>query len=454
MLKKILEEAAEFHREYLLMRFKQENFPDPESKLPRQFIWPITAQYWKAFLATMHKDFFVEEVTIGSNDKKDITYNSGYMINIVSNNKCAVQSDGRIMPVNSEQPDSLLAVRRQTPGHLQPRTFTLGRLQQADGPPPKMPRYVTTTQPILRPKIEEVHTIDDDQNVETAHGADDTLVGKYESCGQTLCKVYESDLATLGPVEMLNDTIVDFYMNWILHDFIPKEQRDKIYIFNSFFYTKLSKGLGPGLKLQPKARSKKISENFTMLKNWTKHVNIFSKDYIVVPINEDTHWYLAVIVNPSIGFVTSKENTNGSLDASSPASGAQPNAPEVPVFIFDSLLENDAVKKHRPVAELLLEYLHLEYRDKKNEHQLQGVAYRKNACRVIIPDNTPQQQNHYDCGVFMLQFAETFLSKPPKFDEIPASILYEQLFGAFDLEGKREFIKKLISDLSPNSKIV
>jgi Ulp1 family protease len=98
-----------------------------------------------------------------------------------------------------------------------------------------------------------------------------------------------------------------------------------------------------------------------MLKNWTKNVNIFSKNYIVVPINEDTHWYLAVIVNPSIGFVTSKEN--GSLDSPANGNSMQPtNAPEVPVFIFDSLLEVDAVKKHRPVAELLLEYLFLEYR--------------------------------------------------------------------------------------------
>lgn len=29
-----------------------------------------------------------------------------------------------------------------------------------------------------------------------------------------------------------------------------------------------------------------------MLKSWTKDVNIFDKDYIVCPINEDFHWYV------------------------------------------------------------------------------------------------------------------------------------------------------------------
>lgn len=106
-----------------------------------------------------------------------------------------------------------------------------------------------------------------------------------------------------------------------------------------------------------------------MLKNWTKNVNIFAKNYIVVPINEDTHWYLAVIVNPSIGFVTSKEGTsNGAQDA---ANAANSNASQqVPVFIFDSLIDAESAKKHRTVAETLLEYLQLEFRDKKNEHQL------------------------------------------------------------------------------------
>lgn len=97
----------------------------------------MSSKYWKGLLATMHKDFFVEELTVGSNDGKDITYASGYIINLVSTNKCAVQADGRIMPV-SDQPDSILAVRRRPLDHQQPRTFNLGRIHQQDGPNAKV----------------------------------------------------------------------------------------------------------------------------------------------------------------------------------------------------------------------------------------------------------------------------------------------------------------------------
>lgn len=71
--------------------------------------------------------------------------------------------------------------------------------------------------------MDEVHTIDDDQSAETTHTADDALVATYKPGELVLCKVYNSDLTTLGPTEMLNDTIIDFYMNYILNDIVPPE---------------------------------------------------------------------------------------------------------------------------------------------------------------------------------------------------------------------------------------
>jgi Ulp1 family protease len=86
-----------------------------------------------------------------------------------------------------------------------------------------MPRFLTSTQTILRPKIDEVHTIEDDLSGEQQHNVEDTVVCTYQPSDRVLCKVYNSDLATLGPTEMLNDTIIDFYMNYILHDLVPAE---------------------------------------------------------------------------------------------------------------------------------------------------------------------------------------------------------------------------------------
>lgn len=36
---------------------------------------------------------------------------------------------------------------------------------------------------------------------------------------------------------------------------------------------------------------------------WTKNVNLFDKDYIIIPINENSHWFLAIICFPSLGGV-------------------------------------------------------------------------------------------------------------------------------------------------------
>lgn len=34
------------------------------------------------------------------------------------------------------------------------------------------------------------------------------------------------------------------------------------------------------------------------VKTWTKSVNLFEKEFIIVPINENAHWFLAIICYP------------------------------------------------------------------------------------------------------------------------------------------------------------
>lgn len=35
------------------------------------------------------------------------------------------------------------------------------------------------------------------------------------------------------------------------------------------------------------------------MKNWTKSLDLFSKDFIVVPVNRNYHWFVSVICYPS-----------------------------------------------------------------------------------------------------------------------------------------------------------
>ncbi|KAF2826682.1 hypothetical protein CC86DRAFT_455383 [Ophiobolus disseminans] len=92
-----------------------------------------------------------------------------------------------------------------------------------------------------------------------------------------------NDLPRLDEEEMLNDSLIDFYMIWLFDKYkIPK---DKVYFFNTYFYTKLTEKTG------------RSSMNYEAVKRWTAKIDIFGFDYIVVPIHEATHWYLAIICN-------------------------------------------------------------------------------------------------------------------------------------------------------------
>lgn len=33
---------------------------------------------------------------------------------------------------------------------------------------------------------------------------------------------------------------------------------------------------------------------------WTKNVNLFDKDFVIIPINENCHWFLAIICFPNL----------------------------------------------------------------------------------------------------------------------------------------------------------
>lgn len=46
------------------------------------------------------------------------------------------------------------------------------------------------------------------------------------------------------------------------------------------------------------------------VKKWTKNVNIFEKDFVIIPINENMHWFLAIICFPGLDGCRSMNDTN------------------------------------------------------------------------------------------------------------------------------------------------
>lgn len=107
--------------------------------------------------------------------------------------------------------------------------------------------------------------------------------------GQNSVTLYEEDLERLRPDEFLNDSIVEFHLKYN-YDQLPERQKVEAHIFNTFFYQRLT---------QRKDRSDK-EVGYAAVRKWTskgKGVDLFSKKFVVIPINENLHWYLAVIVN-------------------------------------------------------------------------------------------------------------------------------------------------------------
>ncbi|KAG6330376.1 hypothetical protein ID866_8713 [Astraeus odoratus] len=91
-----------------------------------------------------------------------------------------------------------------------------------------------------------------------------------------------SDLKRLGPEEYLNDTLIELWLNELREK--DPTFADQIHVFSSFFYKKLNK--------------KNTEEGYQSVRKWTSKVDLFSKKYIIVPINENVHWYLAIIYEP------------------------------------------------------------------------------------------------------------------------------------------------------------
>ncbi|XP_039564424.1 sentrin-specific protease 1 isoform X3 [Passer montanus] len=88
--------------------------------------------------------------------------------------------------------------------------------------------------------------------------------------------ITRKDIQTLNNLNWLNDEIINFYMNLLM-----ERSKDKdlpaVHAFNTFFFTKLK------------------TAGYQAVKRWTKKVDIFSVDLLLVPIHLGVHWCLAVV---------------------------------------------------------------------------------------------------------------------------------------------------------------
>ncbi|KAF5505663.1 Ubiquitin-like-specific protease 2 [Colletotrichum siamense] len=261
----------------------------------------------------------------------------------------------------------------------------------------------------------------------------------YPEFGKHKATVIRDDILRLDEGQFMNDNLIWFYMKY-LQVKLEKENKqthDRIYFMNTYFYPKLTEKSGRGI-------------NYEGVRSWTTKVDLFSYDYIVVPVNEQAHWYLAIICHPSklikaqevqevdkeppqvaqkealVSAVGEQvehislddpatENKNTVVLVEPKASPVKSQLPrkstgalprkkdpsEARVITLDSLGVG-----HSATCGNLKEYLVREAKDKKNlEIEAPGQF-------GMTAKNIPEQLDHASCGAFLLGYLREFLKAP------------------------------------------
>lgn len=168
--------------------------------------------------------------------------------------------------------------------------------------------------------------------------------------------ITRKDIQTLNHLNWLNDEIINFYMNMLMER--SKEKGlPSVHAFNTFFFTKLK------------------AAGYQAVKRWTKKVDVFAVDILLVPIHLGVHWCLAVV-----------------------------DFRKKSVTYYDSMggVNNEACR-------ILLQYLKQESVDKKRkEFDTNGWQLFSKKSQEI-----PQQMNGSDCGMFACKYADCITKDRP-----------------------------------------
>ena len=196
---------------------------------------------------------------------------------------------------------------------------------------------------------EELPEITDEMEsvIKRAQGSrGETLIDKFQIA------ITRKDIETLRGLNWLNDEIINFYMNLICERSKTNDNWPTCYAFNTFFYPKI------------------VSTGQSSVKRWTRKVDVFSFDLLIIPVHLGMHWCLAMV------------------DFRVPA-----------VYYYDSMGSDN----NRALVGIK-KYLEDEHKDKKK------AEYSTANFKAVNVKDIPQQMNGSDCGMFTCKFAE-YLSR-------------------------------------------
>jgi len=231
--------------------------------------------------------------------------------------------------------------------------------------------------------------------------------------------ITSKDYACLESSEFLNDVIIDFYLKYLQKNNPVIET--KAHIFSTFFLNRLIS------KFAPKSEKSDVDEEvYDRVKNWTKNVDLFGKDFVVVPVNEKLHWYLCIICYANYVGENADENSKKSC-----------------ILVFDSLPDVNDTRSE--TCQKLRGYLTSEWAAKNP----------KKSKMIFNDENLPQinlqvqgQKNSKDCGIFLLQYVESFFKDGLNRAWSDPNLSHKDLFSRDIVKVKRHEIAKIIRKLT------
>ena len=190
----------------------------------------------------------------------------------------------------------------------------------------------------------------------------------YDKCKDVWIEITEHDTRSLEPGQWLNDLVMSYYFRRHIQ---PKASK-RTFVFGCSLFVVMQNAfnVSQGNKtIEEKKELWKKTCAFTRTFPWHLY------DHIIFPVHMEYHWSLAVVENPLgrnncatiIGHVDSIQNMH----------------------------------KSEEVAERIMAYLRLEALQKYgSEHQ--------HSSQIVKATTRPNQENGYDCGLYVLAYAERF----------------------------------------------
>ena len=193
------------------------------------------------------------------------------------------------------------------------------------------------------------------------------------------------DYTRLNGENYLNENIVFFFLKFLDDHF----NTNNIKLFNTIVFTILKNG--------EEGRFDQKLMNYNKVKR-NKWFNMYNHDAVIYPVVYQGHWTLVIITNLKYMKNLFQQECN--------------NPNELPMIIYLDSLFRDVVT----IPNLFKKYIIYDYAMKNNlfETEAQLIEFMSNnheKVKIYYPV-VPCQRNFYDCGIYLLMYAELFLYDP------------------------------------------